>query len=349
MRRTRYRLWAAIAGIAGAAPLGRLAAQGPERQGYIVMSDSARIFYRIAGSGPDTLIAIHGGPGVDLESIYRDFAPLAARHVVIFYDQRGAGRSELPRDTARLVVARQIADLDEVRRHFGLRQVTLVAHSYGPLLAASYALAHPDAVRRMVFFGPVPPRRGNFWERFAANIRPRLDSSDAARLSAASARLRDPNADPVAACREYWAVALKPRVAEPAKARSLIRSDLCASDPAGIRYGLTTTNRVVMASYGDWDLRDRLRLLQVPTLVVHGEQEAIPMDLVEEWVTALPHARLVRVPGAAHFTYAERPGIVWPAVEAFLLGDADRGAPDRRRAGWLPPAGRGTAFPRRGR
>ena len=73
-----------------------------------------------------------------------------------------------------------------------------------------------------------------------------------------------------------------------------------------------------MASYGDWDLRDRLRRLEVPTLVVHGEQEAIPMDLVEEWVTSLPRARLVRVPRAAHFAYAERPELVWPEVERFL-------------------------------
>jgi len=56
----------------------------------------------------------------------------------------------------------------------------------------------------------------------------------------------------------------------------------------------------------------------VPTLVVHGEQESIPMDLVEEWVTSLPRARLFRVPRAAHFTYAERPELVWPAVERFL-------------------------------
>ena len=73
-----------------------------------------------------------------------------------------------------------------------------------------------------------------------------------------------------------------------------------------------------MRSYGDWDLRAALRGLDVPTLVVHGEQESIPMDLVEEWVTALPRARLVRVPGAAHFTYAERPELVWPEVERFL-------------------------------
>ena len=77
-----------------------------------------------------------------------------------------------------------------------------------------------------------------------------------------------------------------------------------------------------MASYGDWDLRERLRQLSVPTLVVHGEQESIPMDLVEEWVTSLPHGRLLRVPNAAHFTYAERPELVWPEVERLLASAA---------------------------
>ena len=293
------------------------------REGYLTTSDSARLFYRVVGRGRDTLIAIHGGPGVDLESIAGDFAPLAERHVVIFYDQRGAGRSELPTDTTRLAVARQIADLDEVRRHFGIARATLVAHSYGPLLAASYALAHPNAVRRMVFFGPVPPRRGNFWQRFGASMAQRLDSAARARMADANKRLADPNADTRQACRDLWAVGMLPRLAEPDRTLRLIRSDLCASDPAGIRYGLTTTNRVVMGYFGDWDLRDRLRRLDVPTLVVHGEEESIPMDLVEEWVTSLPRARLVRVPKAAHFTYAEQPELVWPEVERFL-GESTR-------------------------
>jgi proline iminopeptidase len=297
---------------------GTTQAHRPVREGYVTTSDSARLYYRIVGTGPDTIIAIHGGPGVDLESIAADFAPLTARHVVVFYDQRGAGKSELPADTLRLVVARQIADLDEVRTRLGLGRVTLVAHSYGPLLAASYALAHPEAVRRMVFFGPVPPRRGDFWRRFADNVRPRLDSADGVRMADANRRMADPAADARAACRDLWAVALKPRLADPARTQRLIRSDLCASDPRGIRYGLITTNRVVMASYGDWDLRDRLRHLDIPTLVVHGEQEAIPMDLVEEWVSSLPRAELLKVPGAAHFTYVEQPALVWPAVEKFL-------------------------------
>ena len=301
-----------------AAAQNKSAVRATVREGYVTTSDSARLFYRVMGQRGDTLIAIHGGPGVDLESIAGDFAPLAERHVVIFYDQRGAGRSELPTDTSRLVVKRQIADLDEVRRHFGVQRVTLVAHSYGPLLAASYALAHPEAVRRMVFFGPVPPRRGDFWKRFGASMNERLDPAARARAADASRRLADPNADTRQACRDYWAVGMRPRLAEPDRTLPLIKSDLCASDPAGIRYGLTITNRVVMGSYGDWDLREQLKRLDVPTLVVHGEQESIPMDLVEEWVNSLPHARLVRVPKAAHFTYAERPELVWPEVEHFL-------------------------------
>jgi proline iminopeptidase len=299
--------------------------QSPGRAGFLPADDGARLYYRVEGSGSDTVVAIHGGPGVDLESLRADFAPLTARHTVIFYDQRGAGLSELPADTTRLFFPRQLADLDAVRRFFRLERMALVAHSYGPLLAASYALAHPDRVSRMVLLGPVPPRRGDFWRRFALNVNARLDSTQRARMAEARARLTDPKADTRQACRDYWAIAMIPRLAD-ASALGKIRSDLCAAPPEAIRYGLSVTNRVVMGSVGDWDLRAGLEDLRVPTLVIHGEQESIPMDLVEEWVTALPDARLLRVPGAAHFAYVERPELVWPAIEEFLAGGWPTGA-----------------------
>jgi proline iminopeptidase len=292
------------------------------QSGWVTTSDSARLYYRIIGHAADTIIAVHGGPGLDHESIFGDFAVLGEHHTVIFYDQRGGGKSTLPADTMTLVAARQVQDLDELRRHFGLARVTLVAHSYGPLLAASYAIAHPGNVRRMVFFGPVPPRRGDFWQRYAKNLNARLDSTQRAQMTKASRMMTSATEDTRQGCRDYWAIATRPRLAEPDRTMPLIKSDLCATDAAGIRYGNTTSNRVIMNSYGDWDLRAQLRTLQVPTLVVHGEQETIPMDLVEEWVTSMPNARLFKVPRAAHFTYAERPELVWPAVEAFLSGNS---------------------------
>jgi pimeloyl-ACP methyl ester carboxylesterase len=80
------------------------------------------------------------------------------------------------------------------------------------------------------------------------------------------------------------------------------------------RYG----TRTITNSFGD--LRPSLASLKVPLLVMHGEDEAIPMDLVEEWVSAMPKgmATLIKVPRSAHFVYLERPEIVWPAVEKFL-------------------------------
>src|SRR5215471_214031 len=98
--------------------------------GWVPVDTSVSLFYRMQGQGSDTIIAIHGGPGVDLESIANDFEPLTEHHVVIFYDQRGTGRSTLPEDTTTLTAAHQISDLDAVRQYFHLSRVTLVAHSY---------------------------------------------------------------------------------------------------------------------------------------------------------------------------------------------------------------------------
>lgn len=296
---------------------------GAQTSGYVTTSDNARLFYKIIGRGPDTLIAIHGGPGMDLESIYGDFTVLGAKHAVIFYDQRGGGKSELPADTMRLVASRQIQDLDELRQHFKLLKVTLVAHSYGPLLAASYALTHPDAVKRMVFFGPVPPYRGDFFARYVAALDARLDSAQRAAMRTASRTQNDPASSEATArqaCRAYWALGLRPRLADPDHTLPLVKSDICGTDIAGIRYGNRTGNRVIMGSFGDWDLRPTLGTLNTPLLVVHGEMETIPMDMVEAWTTGMRHATLLKVPNAAHFPYAERPELVWPAVEKFLSG-----------------------------
>ncbi len=311
------------AAVASVTPSPVEAQRSTAREGFVVTPDSVRLHYIVMGTGRDTLIAIHGGPGMDLESARGDFAPLAEHHVVIFYDQRGTGGSTLPKDTVRLTAAQQILDLDAVRTHFGLSRVTLVAHSYGPLLAATYAIAHPDRVQRMVFFGPVPPRRGDFWTRFGQSFATRLDTAARGRMADASRRMNDPAADQRQGCRDYWADAVRPRLAEPDRTSKLIRSDFCAASSAAIAYGLSTTNRVVMGSYGDWDIRAALKAVSAPTLIVHGEQESIPMDLIEEWTTSLPHARLMRVPRAAHFPYVERPELVWPAVESFLAGRSE--------------------------
>jgi proline iminopeptidase len=213
-------------------------------------------------------------------------------------------------------MARHVADLEALRRHFGLERMTLVAHSFGPAIAASYAIAHPDRVARMILIGPVPPRAGDMEARYAASIDKQLTADERAALEKLGEAMIHGD-DPVQACRAYWAIGVKPRLARPELA-SQVTGDFCSAPAAAIKSGMGVAGPHTSTSLGTWDFRAGLAKVAAPTLILHGEAEAIPMDLVEEWATALPHAKLVKVPGAAHFPYVERPDLVWPAIEAFL-------------------------------
>jgi proline iminopeptidase len=305
--------WIALLAVACRAS----APASPEVTEGQVPGDGAALFYRMVGNGPDVLVMIHGGPGMDMGYMVPDFAPLAAHHRLLFYDQRGAGRSELLRDDPALyTIAHHVADLEALRVRFGLVRMTLVAHSFGPAIAASYAMAHPDRVARMIFLGPVPPRAGDMEKRYGVALEARLTAEQRAEMTRLEeAMLHGP--DPVQACRAYWAIAVKPRVAR-AELASQVTGDFCSAGAAAIRAGMGVAGPHTAASFGDWDFRAGLAKVTAPTLILHGETDAIPMDLVEEWTTALPAAKLIKVPGASHFPYVERPDLVWPEIERFL-------------------------------
>ena len=286
------------------------------REGYFNSAGDIRLYYRIDGQGADTLVVIHGGPGMDSGYMIADFEPLAQKYKLLFYDQRGGGRSTLPKDTSRLHITDHITDLEALRQHFGFEKLKLVAHSFGPALAASYAITHPGRVERMVFLGPIPPMGAGFWQRFGETINRRLTPSEQKELGVQYEAIVE-GPDTKEACRKFWDIALKPRLAAGRKV-SIIKGDCCAASTEAIRYGMGITNAVTVASMGDWDYRPELPLVKAPTLILHGEEEAIPLDMVEEWVKAMPNARLIKVPRAAHFPYVERPDVVWPAVEAFF-------------------------------
>jgi proline iminopeptidase len=288
----------------------------PVSEGYFTGAEGLRLFYRVAGDRGDTLVVLHGGPGMDMEYLWPDLMPLATDHTLIHYDQRGGGGSGLPEDTTLLSIEYHVRDLEALRQYFGLGRLTILAHSYGPALAALYAIDHPDRVERMVFVGPVPPRRGDFFDRYSENLATRLQPEEQERLGELwPAMVSGPNTK--AACVEYWSIAMRPRLADPDDV-SKLKGDPCAASEQAIRFGQGTTSPAVFASIGDWDFRSKLATVEAPVLVIHGEQEPIPMDLVEEWILALPNARLMRVPNAAHFPYVERAEIVFPAIELFL-------------------------------
>ena len=278
-------------------------------------TDNVNLWYTEVGKG-SPIVVIHGGPGMDHASLAADLEPLTRAHRVIYYDQRGGGRSTLPSDPALLTIDHHVQDLEALRRHLGLEKMTILAHSFGPAIAALYAIKYPEHVERMIFLGPIPPRKGAFFEEFGATMEKRLTPEQQKRGEELQ-KAFETSKDVAAVCREYWSIMTPPRVAKALPA-SVVKSNLCTASPEAIRYGMTITNPKTFGSLGDWNWTKDLARVKAPVLIIHGQEDAIPMAMVAEWVKALPNSRLMRVRNAAHFPHAEQPEVVFPAIEKFL-------------------------------
>jgi len=301
------------------------AAAATAREGYVTTDDGVRLFYRIEGSGPQTLVVVHGGPGFSLESVRADFAPFARNRRVIYYDQRGNGRSSLIDDPAKLAWQHHVADLVAIRRHFRLRKMTLLGNSWGGLLISLYAAAHPDRVERLVLDSPAAPMAVQ--HRLQQT---RMTQRARERFTQAERDLVQDNADwlaardPIAACGIFARYILRLYLFDPAAPVS-IRGNLCAGPPEVVRRSLWA-NRVIVQSLGEFDLRPSVRRVTAPVFIIHGAGDVVPPEGARDWAASYPNARLLMLPRAGHLIQAEDPGTFFAAIEAFLSGRWPAGA-----------------------
>lgn len=288
------------------------------RNGFIHSKDSVELYYQFVGNGNDTLVIIHGGPGMDSEYLIPDFMPLAKNHVLLFYDQRGGGQSTLP-DTINakklLTIDKHVEDLEVLRKQFQFKKLKLVAHSFGPIIAAKYAIRHPSLVENMILIGPVPPMNWKFFQGVKWPESP-LTETEKNKADSLWNKITE-NVSPKENCVKFWNIALKPRLAKGIPIET-VKGNCCASSKEAIWYGYKYTNKITFNSLGEWDFRDPLSNLSIPTLIIHGMEESIPMESAEAWNTILPKSELIKINKAGHFPYVENPDEVWPKIEKFL-------------------------------
>ena len=300
-------------------------ASPPRWEGLVTTPDSVQIFTRLVGAGPDTVVVLHGGPGLTMDYLAADLEPLADRHTLLFYDQRGAGRSTLVSDSAGLAAERFVDDLEAMRAHFGLRQLTLLGHSWGAGVAALYAARYPASIKQLLIVDGVPLRLSELMAGFEAMNRAR-DSAERSEMQRWM-DTRRAHPEDAAACHAYYRLWFHPFFADP---RFLQRSrgDFCAGTPESRRNKLFAVDRFTLASLGDYDWRARLKSFPARTLVIHGALDPIPLSSAQEWAATLPNARLLALPSVGHFPYLEAAEPFFNAVNTFLAGNWP---PDARR------------------
>src|SRR5207237_10355911 len=156
-----------------------------------------RLHTRRVGTGPPVVV-LHGGPGADFAYLLPQYDRLAHGRALLFYDQRGGGRSPVARDVP-VGWQEHVADLDALRKHWAIDRLALLGYSWGGLLAVLYALEYSDRVGRLALVAPAPLTarwREEFERRLSARLAdPRIVRARAA-LSGAGPAQRDPEKDP---------------------------------------------------------------------------------------------------------------------------------------------------------
>ncbi len=299
--------------------------------GFIPASDGVQLYYQVDGEGGDPIVVLHGGPGLSMAYLEPDLAFLAgSRRRLIFYDQRGSGRSTVTADPMLINVGRHVEDLEMVRRFFDLGRMILVGHSWGAGLAVHYAARYPEHVARLLLVSPIPPRSSPYMIEFGRNLRKWMNEELRADLDAAAAA-REGAEDPLAACRAYWAIFIRGYLADPDHPPPL-GGDVCG-DPAEAVRNQETVLSLTMSPLGDYDWRPLARSIKARTLVIHGERDPIPMQAAVEWTVAFDRARLLAVPDSGHFPFAEQPSRFFDAADRFLRGHWPDGSEPGRRLG----------------
>jgi proline iminopeptidase len=260
------------------------------------------------GEGRDTILVVHGGPGLDMNYLAGGLGMLAERNVLIFYDQRATGLSE-GSPGERISMQTFIEDLEDVREGLGISRVSLLGHSWGALLALRYAASHPERARSLVLLAPMEPG-----QRFRAETSERQKRARTAADSVAIARVLQSPAfragNPAAVDSLYW-LSFRTTFRDRALAGRLV----VGSTPRTAEHGGTVASQI-FSRLGAYDFWNTLGQVRAPVLVVHGDADPIPAAMAQELARSLPEASLVIVP-AGHFPHAEAPRQVRRAVERF--------------------------------
>lgn len=282
-----------------------------EAKEVFVEATNARLFCRVMGQGKP-LIIIHGGPGLSQNYLLPQMSKLAENNLVIFYDQRGCGQSTGTFDTDTDLMKIFVADLDAVRTAFGCNKAAILGHSWGGFVAMEYAIAHPEAVDKLILSNSMSATSDDlalFLAEYNRRIAPFMNElkelMESPKLDAG-----DPDT-----FTHFLRICFKTYCYNPADAYKL------SLDMPPHSY--TSFNKIYAAVREDifvkpFDLREKLKKLSIKALVVHGDTDPIPVSTAENIHKSIPNSKLTVINNCGHFPYVEKPNEYFGILNTFL-------------------------------
>nr|WP_321440640.1 prolyl aminopeptidase [uncultured Hyphomonas sp.] len=283
----------------------------PYQTGWLDVGDGHNLYWEESGN-PDgvPVVYLHGGPGGALGPAVRQFYDPEFYRIVYFH-QRGAGRSTPLGETRANTTAHLISDIERLRQALDVPAWVVAGGSWGSTLALAYAEAHPHACLALlvngVFLGR--PRDIAWFFEGARDFHPRawkaflefLPEPERADYFAAYAR-RILNDDPA-----VYGPAVKAWSAYEGTIATLVPDpsvfDSFQDDTFALAYARMNIHYFGNNCFLDeTPILDRIgRLSGIPGLIVHGRYDMATayrsaVELVDVW----EEAELITVPDAGH-------------------------------------------------
>lgn len=277
-----------------------------------VRVDGAKLFCRTFGHNEEKppVIIVHGGPGLGHAYLLPQMAEIGKFSSAIFYDQRGAGRSIADDHWQSNPFQTYVNDLNQLREAFGFDKVSLLAHSWGGILASLYTLAHPQHIDKIIYLNSVPVSSKNYLE-FVTHRAGLVDNRETNAIRESSAFLQgDPKTT-----EKFYRLYFKNYFANPELVNQLT---VTMSPEAAINCSKIYNFFFEYVEKNGFDLYDGLRALNKPSLIVTCDKDIIPLHYMEQLHKTIPSSTWVSINNCGHFPYIEQPKILFSTLRNFM-------------------------------
>ena len=272
-------------------------------------TNGTTLYYKTKGTG-EPIVVLHGGPGFDHQQFLPFIWELSTDYKVILYDQRGTGLSSGPVDSASITIDNFIEDLEGIRRAFDIEKMNLLGHSWGGILAMHYGIRHPDKLRSLMLCSTAASI-DSFNDMDEAKSRNWLPE-DIERLESIAASEAFQNNDPQS-IEQFWRTYFKAYFVD----QSLVATMNLAFTDNTIQYSNAVAG-YLLNSVGAFDLHGDLGVIQVPTLVIHGDSDPMPVSYAVRIHEAMPNSELVVAENSGHWLFIEATEQFRSSVDNFL-------------------------------